>query len=196
MESLFQDLRFSLRGLAKNPGFTATIVLMLALGIGANTALFSVINAVLLRTLPVRDPHQLVVLSDPEAAGMATGISTGERSLFSYHEFEGLRDLNQAFSGLFAMSSQVWARPVSLGGSDDASPALIRMVSGGYFPVLGVQPQLGRTFGAEVDQGLGAHPQAVIKDHCVVSLIGGCSNLPVFWRFLSRLLSSYLRSPL
>lgn len=163
MESLLQDLRFSLRGLARNPGFTATIVMTFALGIGANTALFSVINALLLRTLPVRDPRQLVALSDPESRGMGIGISTGVRDLFSYHEFEGLRDSNQTFSGIFAMSSQLWTEPVSLGGSDEAGRAAIRMVSGGYFPVLGVQPQLGHTFGAEVDQGLGAHPQAVIS---------------------------------
>src|ERR1019366_8477749 len=101
METLRQDLRFAIRALAKSPGFSAIAILTLALGIGANTALFSVINAVLLRTLPVRDPQQLVILTDPESEGMQNGTTSGERSMLTYHEFEGLRDQNQVFSGIF-----------------------------------------------------------------------------------------------
>ncbi len=164
MEILRQDSRFALRSFGKNPGFSAIAILTLALGIGANTAIFSVINAVLLRTLPVRDPQQLVVLSDPEDAGMSIGESSGERGLYTYHEFEGLAGQNQIFSGMFAANSQVSPVPVSLGGSDqNAGPANISMVSGTFFPVLEVQPFIGRTFSDEVDQGRGAHPVAVIS---------------------------------
>ena len=163
METLRQDLRFTVRGLAKNPAFSAIAILTLALGIGANTALFSVINAVLLRTLPVADPQQLVSLTDPEASGMSTGINSGERELLSYHEFEGLRDNNQIFAGMFATDSRVQQVAVSAGGSEEGSQAKILMTSGGYFQVLQVEPLLGRAYGSEVDQGRSAHPVAVIS---------------------------------
>jgi predicted permease len=163
METLLQDLRFALRTLAKNPGFSAIAILTLALGIGANTSLFSVINAVLLRTLPIRDPQQLVVITDPESNGMWNGTSSGEREMLTYHEFEGLRDQNQVFSGILAFSSQDYSAPVSIGQTDDNSPANISMVSGGYFSTLGVAPQAGHVFGAEVDQGRNAHPVVVVS---------------------------------
>jgi predicted permease len=163
METLRQDLRFAFRALAKNPGFSAIAILTLALGIGANTALFSVVNAVMMRPLPVRDPQQLVILTDPESAGMQTGTNNGQRNLMTYHEFEGVRDQNQVFSGILAFSSQSYSSPVSLGSSSDASPANVNMVSGGYFPTLDVDPILGHTFGAEVDKGRNAHPIAVVS---------------------------------
>ncbi len=158
-----QDLRFAFRSLAKNPGFSAIAILTLALGIGANTALFSVVNAVLLRTLAVHNPQELVVISDPESAGMQSGTSDGERALMTYHEFEGLRDHNQVFSGICAFSSMNFSAPVLLGQSDTGTPANISMVSGGYFTTLGVEPILGHTFGPEVDQGRNAHPLALVS---------------------------------
>ena len=91
METVIQDVRFGIRGLLKNPGFSAIAIMTLALGIGANTALFSVMNALLLRNLPVRDPQQLVVLSDPGHSGMENGTETGDRFAYTFHEFEGLR---------------------------------------------------------------------------------------------------------
>ncbi|HXN65621.1 MAG TPA: ABC transporter permease [Candidatus Acidoferrales bacterium] len=164
METLAQDLRFAVRALGKAPAFSAIAILTLALGIGANTAIFSVIDAVLLRTLPIPDPQQLVVISNPEIAGMQNGSSNGERDLIGYHEFEGLRDQNNVFSGTFAVDSRGETSPVSLDGSSElGSPASISMVSGGYFRVLEAEPLEGRTFGTEVDQGIGAHPQAVIS---------------------------------
>ncbi len=163
MEKLLQDLRFAFRALAKNPGFSAIAILTLALGIGANTALFSVVNAVLLRTLPVQDPQQLVTLTDPDAAGMQNGTSDGERHLVTYHEFEGLRDQNQVFSGILTFSSTSYSAPVSLGQSSDTTPANVSMVSGGYFPTLGVDPMLGHVFGREVDTGRNAHPIAIVS---------------------------------
>ncbi len=92
------DVRFAFRQLLKNPGFTAVAVLTLALGIGANMAIFSMIDAVLLKNLPVKDPEQLVALAASfDAAGR-------QRISFSYPAFEALRDRNQVFSGAFAYS--------------------------------------------------------------------------------------------
>jgi predicted permease len=163
METLLKDLRFAFRSLAKNPGFSAIAILTLALGIGANTALFSVVNAVMMRPLSVADPQQLVTLTDPNASGMWNGTNNGERNLVTYHEFEGMRDQNQVFSGILTFSSQSYSAPVSLGSSSDATPANVSMVSGGYFPALGVDPMLGHTFGLEVDKGRNAHPIAIVS---------------------------------
>ena len=163
METLRQDIRFAIRALAKSPGFTTIAIMTLALGIGANTAIFSVINAVLLRDLPVRNPGQLAVLSDPESAGMQNGVSNGERDLFSYHEFEGLRDQNTVFSGLFATHSNAVPVPISLNSSEQGSPTSVLLVSGGYFSILGIDAVEGHTFGTEVDTGIDAHPVAVVS---------------------------------
>jgi predicted permease len=163
METFRQDVRFAIRALLKNPGFSAIAIQTLALGIGANTALFSVMNAVMLRPLPVRDSQQLVSLTDPESSGMSVGTDDGERSLISYHEFEGLRDQNQVFSGLLAFQSNSSRTPVAIGNAEESSNAIVSMVSGGYFPLLGVEPRLGRTFGPEVEQGYLAHPVALVS---------------------------------
>ncbi len=163
METLLQDIRFAIRGLFKNPGFSAIAILTLALGIGANTALFSVMNALLLRTLPVHDPQQLVVLSDPESAGMQNGTNNGDRNLFTFHEYEGLRDNNQVFSGILSFSSQTFPVPVTASDSGEGTQTVINMVSGNYFSVLGVEPLMGHTFGAEVDKGRGQFPQTVLS---------------------------------
>jgi predicted permease len=160
---LLQDLRYALRMLRKNPGFSAIAVLTLALGIGANTALFSVINAILLRTLPVPDPQQLAVLTDPEASGQQFGLQDGERRMLTYHEFEGLRDNNQVFSGIFSFTTSPFSAPVAISASETGSQTQVSLVSGAYFGVLGVEPQIGHTFSTEVDQGLGGHPQAVLS---------------------------------
>src|SRR6478736_1032998 len=98
MAHLWQDLRFALRVLAKNPGFTVISVLTLALGIGANTAIFCVLDSVLLRSLPVPHPEQLVTLSNPDAHGSNFGSDSGDRALLAYSEFEYFRDHNEVFS--------------------------------------------------------------------------------------------------
>src|SRR5438552_11722242 len=166
METLFKDIRYAVRSLLKRPGFTAIAVITLALGIGANTAIFTVLNAVMLRRLPVKDPQQLVFLSNPDRHGVNGGQETGDRFLFSYHEFEWLRDHNQAFSGIFAVQSALSRDPVIIEGADaneQTERARISAVSGAYFSVLGVNAVLARTFTSESDQARGANPVAVIS---------------------------------
>ena len=107
MRSLWQDVRLGTRGLLKSPGFTAIATLTLALGIGANTAIFTILNAVLLRALPAQDPQRLVMLSNPEVHGISIGDGSGNRGMFSYSEFRDLLDKNRVFSGLLAADSSV-----------------------------------------------------------------------------------------
>jgi len=164
MQTLWQDLRYGARMLVNNPGFTLITVLTLALGIGANTAIFTVINAALLRALPVKDPQRLVFLSNPDRRGI-NSEETGDRRLFAYHEFEWLRDHNQVFSGIFAVQSALSTHPIRVEGSlqSETERASVSLVSGAYFSVLGVNAVLGRTFTAEADKSSDADPWAVIS---------------------------------
>ena len=166
MLTLWQDLRFGVRMLAKNPGFTAVAVLTLTLGIGANTALFSVVNSVLIRSLPVRDPQQLVFLTNPDAQGMEQGFGDGDRDFLTYPEFQELSHNNQVLSGLAASASEGPKLSVGIdneGQSSEGAPARISLVSGSYFSVLGVDPILGRAFTSDVDTVRDANPVAVIS---------------------------------
>src|SRR5437870_1399450 len=165
MNGIIKDLRYGLRSLVKHPAFTLVSVITLALGIGANTAVFTVLNAVMLRTLPVRDPDQLVFLSNPDRHGVNGGQETGPRFLFAYHEFEWLRDHNQVFSEIFAVQSALSSPPIVVEGSDqnETERARITAVSGGYFAGLGVSTIQGRPFTAEVDQVSNATPVAVVS---------------------------------
>jgi predicted permease len=166
LERLGQDLRIGLRGLAKTPGFTAVAVSTLALGIGANTAMFTVINAVLLRTLPARDPQRLVILSNPEAHGIGVGDGSGPRYMYAYSEFEALRDHNQVFAGLCAIDSSVRRSEIAVQGAaptEESEQANVSMVNGDYFNVLGIRPYRGRTFSAAVDKVPHANTVAVIS---------------------------------
>ena len=150
METLWQDLRYSLRLLLKNPSFTAVAVLSLALGIGANTAIFSLINAVMLRSLPVEKPDELVMV--------LTGRAEGTNFNFSYPLYTDFRDQNNVFSGLMAHS------PISVSLSDGQQTERIKgeIVSGNYFDVLGLKAGLGRTFAPEEDKTLGAYPVVIL----------------------------------
>jgi predicted permease len=165
-ETLLQDLKFAVRMLRKNPGFTAIAVLTLALGIGANTAIFSVINSVLLRNLPVKDPQQLVFLTNPNDHGGWQGYWDGNRAWLSYPEFQEFAKNNQVFSSLLAASSFTSSIPVEMegaGATGEPVTSSVSLVCGSYFSVLGVNPILGRTFGTEVDRLANANPVAVIS---------------------------------
>jgi len=161
MEMLYQDLRYALRLLAKSPAFTAVAVLTLALGIGANTAIFTVVNAVLLRMLPIKDPQQLVIIGDPT---MANGRSNGtpRTDIFSYPLYKELRDRNSVFSGMCAAASdhRIEVDAGQGGASDDR--VVGRMVSGNYFSLLGIEPGAGRLFSDSDDTAENANPVVVL----------------------------------
>jgi hypothetical protein len=166
MTSFLHDLRYAVRMLSKNRGFAAVAVLTLALGIGANTAIFTVVKAVLLSTLPVSQPQQLVLLTAPDAGGMSVGSSTGDRGLLTYAEFQDLTARNQVLSGIFAADALHNDMPVAVEGSEqngEGAHDTVNMVSGSFFGVLGVDPLLGRTFTVYVDKLRDANPVAVIS---------------------------------
>ena len=147
------DLRFAWRQLLKNPGFTAVVVLTLVLGIGANTAVFSFLDRVFWRPLPVREPQELVILKHRSQTGY-------QGDAFIYPFYVSLRDQSQeVFSGLVAYSLAL----ANLGVGDGETEAPAMAVSSDYFSVLGVKPVLGRTFLPEEDRVPGAHPVAVIS---------------------------------
>jgi hypothetical protein len=165
-EGVLQDIRYAFRTLRKSPGFAAVALLTVALGIGANTAIFTVINSVLLRTLPVDHPEQLVLLTNPDEQGRAIGFNDGVRYLLTYPEFQDIAQNNAVFSGVLAASSYTSSIPTAIegsGGSIGAASAEVEIVSGSYFSVLGVNPILGRAFGTEVDKLRDANPGAVIS---------------------------------
>jgi len=168
MANLWQDLRFAMRVLAKNPGFTLIAVLTLALGIGANTAIFSVLDSVLLRSLPVSHPEELVALSDPDEHGHSFGSQDGDRSVLAYSEFEYFRDHNEVFSEIFAADSQLSELEVTIPNLSSSTVAQkesvrVRLVSGDYFATLGVHPAAGTFFTREADRARGGSPVAVLS---------------------------------
>lgn len=180
LEVLAKDVRYALRTLRRSPGFTAVAVLTLALGIGANTAIFSVINSVLLSNLPVKDPQQLVFLTNPDEQGLEIGFGDGNRDFITYPEFRELEQNNQVFSGLLAASNYTSGIPVELQGAGSAAsgaPARISLVSGSYFSVLGVTPVLGRAFDREVDKARDANPVAVISYAFWQGRLGGAADV-------------------
>src|SRR6266542_3702308 len=148
------DLKFAFRQLLKNPGFTAVAVLTLALGIGANTAIFTVINTVLLRSLPVKNPDELVQV-------LVTGLSGQPNYTFSYPFYERLRDGGRSLSGLFAAGGvgREDRLIVPNGGNAEVEFVRAQAVSGNFFSVLGVPALLGRTI-TDTDDRPG-NPQAV-----------------------------------
>jgi putative ABC transport system permease protein len=163
LANLLRDLRYSLRGLARNPGFALVIVLTLALAIGANTAVFSLMDQALLRALPVTDPQQLVVLSfsgaHPGHFHSEGGSSAGHIYEFSYPMFRDLRAKNTALSGLIATAPD----SVGLTWQNRAESVSAEMVSGNYFKTLGVKPALGRLFVDADETTAGANPVAVLN---------------------------------
>ncbi len=161
LERLAQDLRYAFRMMRRSPGFTAVAVLTLALGIGANTAIFSLVDAVLLRSLPVRDPDRLVLFGSGRSWGMISGISRNYE-IFSYPQYRYFRELNRSFSGLCAFGSE--KETVRIRKGDGAvETATSRLVSGNYFSVLGVPAAAGRLL-SENDDRPGAAPAVVISD--------------------------------
>ncbi len=159
MAGFTQDLRYALRQLAKAPGFAAVAIVTLALGIGANTAIFSLIDQALLRTLPVKEADRLVILQSLGSFNGHTSSRTDDNFSFSYPMYRDLRDQNSVFSGLIATDK------VNLGVQWHNQPELVdaELVSGNYFDVLGVQPAVGRLLVASDDVVVDANPVAVLS---------------------------------
>jgi predicted permease len=163
IESLWQDIRYSVRMLRKNPSFTTVVVLTLALGIGANTAIFSLTNALLFKNLPVEHPAQLVLFGGARQWGVINGsLGSGSAQIFSNRDYEYFRDRNRSFTDLCAFQSIDDPLAVRLPGRPMAEPAVGKLVSGNYFDVLGVRPAVGRAFSPS-DNAVGAAPAAVIS---------------------------------
>jgi putative ABC transport system permease protein len=161
MQTVWQDLRYGARMLLKNPGFTVIAVLTLALGIGANTAIFSLTDQILLRRLPVERPEELVVLRSQGPKGGHVWSDGDDASSFSYPMYKDLRDRGaNVFSGLLAR----FAIPLSVAGAGQTERADGELVSGNYFEILSVRPALGRVFSQEDDRAPGAH-QVVVLSH-------------------------------
>src|SRR6266508_2140143 len=166
MESFIQDLRFGARMLLKNPGFTLIAVLSLALGIGANTAIFSLLDVVLLKSLPVQEPDKLVLFSKGGEIGPNTGFPNKSWDLFSYPFYQEVRQRNEVFSEVAALLStprSPYGVVYIKGASGEAEKLNLQLVSGAYFSALGVNASLGRTFTEADDQTAGGHPVAVIS---------------------------------
>ena len=163
LEDFLKDIRVTIRQLRKSPGFTAAAVLSLALGISANTAIFTLINAVLLESLPVRDPGSLVLLGDGRASGNGVGIpKSGSFSLYSYDLYKHLHDTN-LFRELCAFESTQKTRvSVRRPGWSESQPTQAKLVSGNYFELLGVNAAIGRAI-APSDDSPSARPVAVVS---------------------------------
>ncbi|HTB98263.1 MAG TPA: ABC transporter permease [Terracidiphilus sp.] len=160
VESLAQDIRYGVRQLCKAPGFTSIAILSLTLGIGANTAIFTLLNAILLRPLPVENPKQLLLFGDGRAAGSTQAVPDESWRLFSDAFFHDFRQKNASFSGIAAVDSTQFATKASIAGSAYQT-AHVDLVSGSYFSVLGVPAFTGRTIDEADDATPGAGPVAV-----------------------------------
>src|SRR5271170_6415099 len=169
-DTIRQDSRHAIRILLQNPGFAIVAVLSLALGIGANTAIFTLVNTVMLRSLPVRDPEQLVVFArnpDQPEVGM------------SYPDYRYIRDHNRSFSGVIAYSGQSQAAMEVPDEGGRATPQLVTptLVSGNYFDVLGVTPAAGRLFTPDDNVTEDAHPWVVLDYSFWRERFGGDSRV-------------------
>ncbi|MGZ4866712.1 MAG: ADOP family duplicated permease [Candidatus Angelobacter sp.] len=184
VETLLQDLRYAVRMLRRAPGFTAVVIVSLALGIGANTAIFSAIDAVMLRMLPVEEPQQLVMLQwhakdwpqkfldDLEGSSFGDDKEGSTSYSFAYSQYRQFRDQNHVFSHTFAFAANSDRVNVGIDGRADA--ALIQGVSGNYFEGLGVHALAGRTILPEDDQE-SAPPVAVVSHQFWRQKLGGSS---------------------
>ena len=155
LDTVFRDLKYTYRTLARTPGFTAVAVLTLALGIGANTAIFSLLDQVLLRLLPVKDPQQLVLLT---TKGRHYGSNWGGNAI-SHPMFRDFRDHNEVFSDMFCR----FPTSASLSFGQQSERVSVELVSGTYFSTLSVVPAMGRILTPEDDVVPSGHPFVVLN---------------------------------
>ena len=154
MTTIWNDMRSGIRMLVKKPGFTAVIVLTLALGIGANTTIFSFLDRVVFRPLPVKKPRELVKLEYQYQYQNGDHSGVGKDDSFTYPMYVTYRDQSEVFSGLIAYSSGKMSSSVRVGDSVEGVASLA--VSSNYFSVLGIQPVIGRFFLPQEEKGHGA----------------------------------------
>jgi predicted permease len=159
MTLLWQDIKYGFRMLARNPGFTAVVVLILALGIGANTAVFSVFDRVILQLLPVENPRELVLIEvdGDQMPGMAS--ADNHMTVHSYPQYRDFCERSDVFSGVIARTST----PLVFTHRSEGDRARGELVSGNFFDVLGIRAACGRLFTAEDDRIEGGHPVVVIS---------------------------------
>ncbi|OHB80559.1 MAG: hypothetical protein A2Z25_05320 [Planctomycetes bacterium RBG_16_55_9] len=163
MTTLWQDIRYGLRMLVKKPGFTAVIVLTLALGIGANTTVFSFLDRVVLRPLTVKKPRELVKLEYQYQYQHGNHSGVGKDNKFTYPLYVSYRDQSQVFSGLIAYMPFDTSVQSNVRVGDSVERVASMAVSSNYFSVLGIQPVIGRFFLPEEEKGHGAQSVAVIS---------------------------------
>ena len=158
MRTAWQDLRYALRLLRLNPGFAAVVILSLALGIGANTAIFQLIDAIRMRALPVQNPQELAIIKIADRK-WGSGRFTGRWPSLSNPLWEQIRERQEAFSGIAAWSANTW----NLAAGGEVRNAQALYVSGDFFGVLGVPAAMGRVLRPEDDRPGCAAPAAVIS---------------------------------
>ncbi len=161
LEGLVQDIVYGARAMLRSPGITAMALLSLALGIGANTAIFSLIDAIMLRSLPVRDPGRLFILGDAKDSGISDEFARND--LYAQPVYRQIRKQNQVFSesaAIFSMTNDVYGY---VGGRSEHEPMQVQLVTGTYFETLGVRAMLGRVFSERDDDSEGNHPVAVVS---------------------------------
>jgi predicted permease len=161
LESFVQDVAYGSRAMLRSPVLTVVALLSLALGIGANTAIFSLLDAVMLRSLPVRDPAQLVLLGKGNASGITDDFARTQ--LYSYPFYRQMREANQVFSDTTASFSMTNDVHGFVEGRIESEPMNVQLVSGTYFSTLGVTAFVGRTLNDADDNSEGDHPVAVIS---------------------------------
>ena len=177
MEDLIRDIRYSVRVLIKNPAFSLVAVLTLTLGIGANTAIFSLLDAVLLKSLPVSAPENLVLFGKGESGGVTDGFPNESTDLFSYPFYQDFRQHNEVFKDVGALLSITWTVHGIIGSQDPEAKRLdVQLVSGAYFPTLGINAGIGRLITDEDDKVIGMHPVAVISNALWRQRLGGETN--------------------
>src|SRR6476620_7723229 len=170
MENLFKDIRYGFRGLLKRPAFTLVALVVLALGIGANTAIFTLLSAVVLKPLPVPKPDELVLFNDSATEGTSTldegDIPTGQTERISYAAYRYFREHDSSFQELSAFrrgESRISVRRPETQAGQAAERASAHLVSGNYFTVLGVNAMQGRVIN-DADDAPAAPPTAVISN--------------------------------
>ena len=170
---MLHDLKYGLRMLLKRPGVTLIAVLSLALGIGANTAIFSLMDAVMLKSLPVREPDRLVLFGNGVSSGITLSFPNESWELFSYPFYRQARQRSQVFEDVTALSSMPSPIHGIVNGAGDIEKLDVRLVAGNYFSVLGVNAVAGRTLNDADDQAPGNHPVAVVSYAWWIKRLGG-----------------------